>query len=647
MADESKNDVGSEEEDVLTCKPIKSLELLEHWNEDKLQTFRESIYSVSCIPLARRTDQDSNTPRTLVCHDMKGGYLEDRFVQGTSARNCYRFYNWLHIDTFVYFSHHLVTIPPTGWIDAAHRHGVQVLGTFITEWDMGKSVCNDILQTKERSHAIADILVRIAAYFRFDGWLINIENEIQEEKIPVLCDFVSYLTDRSHVQIPGSKVIWYDSVLDTGKLDWQNEVNDKNSLFFDASDGIFLNYCWKDEHLQRSANTGREKNRLCDVYVGVDVFGRNCYGGGGYNTNKALEMIANHGLSTALFAPGWVYETRGEDDFIQNDKRFWSLLHGYLPCHSHCELPLATSFCQGCGNKFYLNGEVVSEEPWYNLSLQELQPLISTDNRSDSDDICYTTEDAFMGGGCLKLHTHLQQNEPVTYKLFSLDLDASEKLFISFTFKLMDPEVEVYLIMKIKKESEVETSLVLGEEKSFKDESSHVLNIESLKGKTFLPKMNSTLSQENTWTTRYFALPEEVTPCHLCSLYVGLHQTESSAESIQTTVLLGQIQLLRNQDCDMLAPDVQVQMISDKVPKSKLSPKEPYRDIKWLCTNNESVMYYNIFTASRDKQFLVGHSVNSMFRIGNSSLEDSEIIVQPVLQTGTVIPLAACKRGVL
>lgn len=38
----------------------------------------------------------------------------------------YRLSHWRHIDVFVYFSHHLVTIPPVGWIQAAHLHGVKV-----------------------------------------------------------------------------------------------------------------------------------------------------------------------------------------------------------------------------------------------------------------------------------------------------------------------------------------------------------------------------------------------------------------------------------------------------------------------------------------------------------------------------------------
>lgn len=51
-----------------------------------------------------------------------------RFVQGSAAQNPYAFYHWQYVDIFVYFSHHMVTIPPVGWTNAAHKHGVCVLG---------------------------------------------------------------------------------------------------------------------------------------------------------------------------------------------------------------------------------------------------------------------------------------------------------------------------------------------------------------------------------------------------------------------------------------------------------------------------------------------------------------------------------------
>lgn len=64
--------------------------------------------------------------------------------------------------------------------------------------------------------------------------------------------------------------------------------------FFDACDGIFLNYVWTPENLINSITTAED--RVLDVYVGVDVFGRNCFGGGGFNTAAALSEIRQRGF---------------------------------------------------------------------------------------------------------------------------------------------------------------------------------------------------------------------------------------------------------------------------------------------------------------------------------------------------------------
>lgn len=52
------------------------------------------------------------------------------FADGCTVEKTTPFYvaHWWYMDIFVYFSHHLVTIPPVGWINAAHKHGVRVLG---------------------------------------------------------------------------------------------------------------------------------------------------------------------------------------------------------------------------------------------------------------------------------------------------------------------------------------------------------------------------------------------------------------------------------------------------------------------------------------------------------------------------------------
>lgn len=55
-------------------------------------------------------------------------------------------------------------------------------------------------------------------------------------------------------------------------------------VFFDACDGLFTNYNWKEEHLERTR--GLAGPRHTDVYVGVDVFARGDVIGGGFDTDK-------------------------------------------------------------------------------------------------------------------------------------------------------------------------------------------------------------------------------------------------------------------------------------------------------------------------------------------------------------------------
>lgn len=65
-------------------------------------------------------------PRILVCHDMGGGYVDDKWVQGGSNADAYSIWHWYLMDVFVYFSHSLVTLPPPCWTNTAHKHGVKV-----------------------------------------------------------------------------------------------------------------------------------------------------------------------------------------------------------------------------------------------------------------------------------------------------------------------------------------------------------------------------------------------------------------------------------------------------------------------------------------------------------------------------------------
>ncbi|KAI9389647.1 hypothetical protein POPTR_008G073001v4 [Populus trichocarpa] len=104
---------------------------------------------------------------------MQGGYVNDKWVQGGTNPDAYATWHWYLIDVFVYFSHSLVTLPPPCWTNTAHRRGVKVFGTFITEWDEGKLVRNKLLATMKSARMNAERLAELAVDLGFDGWLSN------------------------------------------------------------------------------------------------------------------------------------------------------------------------------------------------------------------------------------------------------------------------------------------------------------------------------------------------------------------------------------------------------------------------------------------------------------------------------------------
>lgn len=58
---------------------------------------------------------------------------------------------------------------------------------------------------------------------------VNLGNKLfQESQVEALRGFMQLLTEESHQQLPGSKVLWYDSVTRTGELKWQDQLNDEN-----------------------------------------------------------------------------------------------------------------------------------------------------------------------------------------------------------------------------------------------------------------------------------------------------------------------------------------------------------------------------------------------------------------------------------
>ncbi|KAK6929512.1 Glycoside hydrolase, family 85 [Dillenia turbinata] len=413
--------------------PLKTLEEL------KSKAYFDSFhypFNKSSVPLNSNSGL-AHRPRILVCHDMKGGYVDDKWVQGGTNFGAYGIWHWYLIDVFVYFSHALVTIPPPCWVNAAHKHGTRVLGTFITEWDEGRAICNELLSTKESAQLYAERLAELAVALGFDGWLLNMEINLDMDQIPNLKEFINHLTTIMHSSLPNSLVIWYDAVTVSGDLSWQNQLNENNKPFFDICDGIFVNYSWEEDYPKLSADAAGD--RKFDVYMGIDVFGRGTYGGGQWNTNVALDVLKKDAVSAAIFAPGWVYESNQPPDFETAQNRWWDLVKkswGILLNYPEV-LPFYSNFDQGHGYHVSVHGLQVSNGSWNNISSQTFQPVLefSEDPSPDIQVLVDFKEASYSGGANITFKGTLDGKAYFTTKLFQGKLLLGE-LPVIFTYSV-------------------------------------------------------------------------------------------------------------------------------------------------------------------------------------------------------------------
>jgi len=438
--------------------------------------------------------RDSNFAKLLLCHDFKGGYKEHEYNGCASIDEAFRITHWHLIDTFVYFSHHLVTVPPAQWIAVAHRHGTQVLGTFIAEHEEGRQACERAFASTEAAEHTAKQLASVAELGGFEGWLINIEVALPAELTPHMLTFLRCLTSAMRDQNPSSAVLWYDAVTVDGRLQWQNTLNGWNGSFFEACDGLFTNYHWTDKTPQQVAKVaGRRAN---DVYMGVDVFGRGTFAGGGMRSHLAVASAQKRGLSAALFAPGWLAE--GQDrpkdgrTMLQLQHDFWKDIENAIKCPRRTnrkaadpgpsdsnndnesasemnsdydsELEVAppepllrreldTCFNQGCGRATFEKGKCVSRGSWYDLGRASLLPLPGGWRLFRSLDQSITTRCAFFGGSCWHVKGEVPRAAAVRMPLFLTNLktwlppnNADSPVVITYSVACL-PRCQIYLVL--------------------------------------------------------------------------------------------------------------------------------------------------------------------------------------------------------
>jgi hypothetical protein len=221
---------------------------------------------------------------------------------------------------------------------------------------------------RERPAAVARALARLARARGFDGWLLNVEVPLTRGQARRALELTRLL--RSELEATaaegaggnnntttttggsgGAFVVWYDAAcFPDGRLEWQNALTSRNAPFLDAAGLLFTNYKWGRRAPARSAALARARGAAPfssspppssaalaasanprRVLMGVDVYGRGAYGGGGHATGVAMAAARAAGVGAAIFAPGWTWEhgshreqveARGEHTELQ--RGWWS-----------------------------------------------------------------------------------------------------------------------------------------------------------------------------------------------------------------------------------------------------------------------------------------------------------------------------------
>ncbi|KAM3422612.1 hypothetical protein BST61_g101 [Cercospora zeina] len=296
---------------------LESFDEILAWAEDDVDALQRSN-----TPLLRRAQPGGkHGAKVMLIHDYMGGYNEYESCQGLAVPEEQYSCDYLQfVETFVYFSHRLVAIPPPAWTNTCHRNGVTVLGTFIVE--PGSTDVECILQQDELgSFWVARKLANMAKCSGFDGWLINIETSFSllSWSAAKLEGFLRQL--RAELGVEG-KVVWYDALTTLNFVWYQNTLNYMNLQFALAAGSMLTNYAW-DPDLAQSGKIRASKSGmgLENVYFGIDVWAQNYQKdskhkritwpkafGGGTGTGLGVQVLRELGLNVGIFAPGWSYE---------------------------------------------------------------------------------------------------------------------------------------------------------------------------------------------------------------------------------------------------------------------------------------------------------------------------------------------------
>lgn len=436
-------------------------ETLVNW---RFESDPDAPFNVSKVPLVKRVHGEKMNPNQSTDAKVLSIAIVNQHTKGTPSQGgtdkaIYNFTNWQYIDTLVAWagsSGEGIIVPPSGDVtDSAHRNGVPVVGTvfFPPEAYGGKRewVEQFVQKDQQGNFPMADKLLEMSTTYGFDGWFINQETNVDAQTASNMKELLSYL--QTH-KPQNQQIIWYDSMVANGSVNWQGALNSKNQDYFQnegkrVSDKMFIDFRWQELKSSREKAIQLKRDPY-DLFAGIDV-----QANGINSSRKPSSILGENGqplISLGLYCPDWTLRDGGKydiDRYWENEKLLWINPQGdpravqspnnqwqgvsryYVEKTPVTSLPFLTNFNVGNGDAFYKNGTKVKEGTFNNRSVQDVMPTYRwvIDNETGNQlkaSISY--KDAFNGGSSIQLSGPMTAGQQTFIKLYAskIQADASE-----------------------------------------------------------------------------------------------------------------------------------------------------------------------------------------------------------------------------
>ncbi|MEU3522280.1 endo-beta-N-acetylglucosaminidase [Streptomyces sp. NPDC038707] len=435
-------------------------------------------FNAAAVPLAPRftptpVNPTARTEQARVQALVSFGPTSANPSQGSATADFYALTHWAYIDELVFWGgsagEGLILAPNAPVVDAAHRHGVPVLGNvFLPPAAYGGQLqwTRDLVRKDATGHyPLAAQLVAVAAAYGFDGWFLNVETGGGNTALgTAVLGFVREL--KALAAARGQRVTWYDALTVNGTVNWQGALTSQNQAFFEAAGALFVDFRWSAASL---ASSGTKADRLgrsrYDLWAGIDVESQGS--GTQVDWDAIVPAGSPHVTSIGFYRPEWTRnqlpaDRRAPGDFHAADDRFWTGRSmdpsrpdpgdpWRAPAVSVADrstvtsVPFATVFNTGHGLRWYDEGAVVSDTPWNHLGLQDRLPsrrwVVRTAGTRPT--VAFDFADAWRGGSSVLVAGELDQ--PVVLDLYATRLPITVNTVVDLTYRSESGEVNVEL----------------------------------------------------------------------------------------------------------------------------------------------------------------------------------------------------------